>query len=349
MTPTALTAALKEEALRVGFDMAGAAAAMTPPGIDHFRRWIADGCFGQMSYMAARGEAFKHPLHVLEGVRSILMLAAGYRTVEPQAAAAGQGIVSRSAWGDDYHDVLRDRLHRLADFHRRLSPTAAVRGVVNTAPLLERRFGQLAGLGWIGKNTMLVNARLGSWFVLGALLTTEVLEYDQPTDRGHCGTCRACIDACPTGALAEPYRLDARRCISYLTIEFVRPCAEDLRPLCGGRIFGCDACQEACPWNRRASTSGQPRFQPRPGCNPVELAGLLGLDEEAFRARFRGSPLRRSKRRGLLRNAAIALGNRPDPAALPALIRGLDDPEPAIRAACAWALGRFRGEEAQER
>ena len=229
-----------------------------------------------------------------------------YRTAEPVEAGAGQARVSRYAWGADYHEVIRRRLHKLADFHRRLAPAAGVRGVVDTAPLLERQFGQLAGLGWIGKNTMLINERFGSWFFLAALLSTEEMAYDRPSVADRCGSCRACLDACPTGALVEPYRLDARKCISYLTIELRGPIPAELRAACGNRLFGCDACQEACPWNRRTPATAEPAFQPGPGMNPVELAELAALDEEAFRRRFRHTPLWRAKREGILRNAAMS-------------------------------------------
>jgi epoxyqueuosine reductase len=313
MTPDTLTAALKQEARRLGFDLAGAAPAVEPPSLGHFRRWLADGFAGQMGYLASRAAAYEHPDRVLEGTRSLLMLAMGYRTVEPAPAAEGQGTIARYAWGQDYHDVVRRRLRDLADFHRRLVPGAAVRGVVDTAPLLERDFARLAGLGWIGKNTMLIHRQLGSWLVLAALLTSETLAYDQPLARGYCGTCRKCLDACPTGALVAPYRLDARRCISYLTIESREPVPEEFRALLGSRVFGCDACQEVCPWNGRAPTTSEPAFQPGEGMNPVELVELVRLDEAAFRKRFGGTALLRAGRRGLVCRAALLLGRRPEP------------------------------------
>jgi epoxyqueuosine reductase len=309
MAPEFLTAALKEEALRLGFGLVGAAPAISPPGLDKFRQWLAEGFAGKMTYLADRAAAYEHPRHILEGVRSLLMLATVYRTVEPVPAGPGQGTVSRYAWGSDYHDVVRERLHRLADLLRRLSPGAAVRGVVDTAPLFERQFAQLAGLGWIGKNTLLLNTRLGSWFTLAALLTSELLVYDAPMEKDHCGNCRACLDACPTGALIGPRQIDARRCISYLTIEPYETAPEDLQSLLGQRVFGCDACQEVCPWNRRAPCTLDLQFHPRQGMNPVALADLLALDEAGFRERFRGTALRRPKRAGLVRNAAIALAN----------------------------------------
>ena len=272
-----MTAALKGEARRLGFDLAGATPAVVPPGIGHFRQWLADGLAGQMRYMADRAAAYEHPRHVLPGVRSLLMLAVSYRTAEPIAPGAGQGAIARYAWGADYHDLLRPRLRQLADFHRTLTPEARVRGVVDTAPLLEREFARLAGLGWFGKNTMLINQRLGSWFVLAALLTSETLAYDLPMEADHCGTCRRCLDACPTGALFQPHRLDARRCISYLTIEHRGPIPEEFHRPMGRRIFGCDACQEACPWNRCAATTAEPAFQPGYGKEPGRVGGAIAI------------------------------------------------------------------------
>lgn len=341
MLPSSLTADLKNEAQRLGFELSGACPAVAPTGLDHFRQWLAAGYAGRMDYLAERAEAYEHPRHVLDGARSLLVLAAAYRTQAPQRAAAGEGLVSRYAWGTDYHQILRKRLHALADFHRRLVPAAAVRGVVDTAPLLERDFARLAGLGWIGKNTLLLNRQMGSWLFLAVLLTSEELAYDEPFAADHCGTCRACLDACPTQAFVEPYRLDARRCLSYLSIELRAPIPEDLRSALGDRLFGCDVCQEVCPWNRRAPRATEPGFEPLAGMNPLELAGLFELDEAAFRQRFRHTPLARPKRGGILRNAAIVLGNHPHPAALPALRRGLDDPDPLVRDACAWAIGQY--------
>ena len=215
---------------------------------------------------------------------------------------------------------------------------AKIRGVVDTAPLLEREFAQLAGLGWVGKHTLLINRQQGSWFFLAALITDVELSYDAPHETDHCGTCRACLDACPTGAFPQPYVLDATRCISYLTIELRDAVPAELRSGIGDWLFGCDVCQDVCPWNSRAPLSRQAEFAPRADSNPINLISLFDLDDATFRERFRHTPLWRPKRRGLLRNAAIVLGNRPTPAAIPALIRGLNDDEPLVRGACAWAL-----------
>jgi epoxyqueuosine reductase len=341
-----LTDALRREAHRLGFELAGVCQAVVPPGLDRFRGWLAAGYAGEMDYLADRAAAYEHPRHVLEGVQSLLMLGMNYHTGPAAAAERGQGRVARYSWGRDYHEVIRQRLHRLADFHRQLTPGVSVRGVVDTAPLLEREFAQLAGLGWIGKNTLLVNRQLGSWFFLAALLTTEPLVPDPAYAGDFCGQCRACLDACPTGALVDAYRLDARRCISYLTVELRGSVPREGRVDLGDWVFGCDLCQEACPWNRRAPATLEPAFRPAADRDPLELAPLFALDDNAFRERFRHTPLWRPKRRGLLRSAAIAMGNRPQASAIAPLAAGLNDPEPLVRAACAWALGRHEGCEA---
>jgi epoxyqueuosine reductase len=302
MTPVSLAAALKDESLRLGFDLVGATPAVASPDFHRLQQWLADGHAGQMHYFADRIDAYRHPNAILEDVKSVLMLGMNYRSSEPADAGPGQARVARYAWGADYHELIRNRLHQLADFHRRLVPAAGVRGVVDTAPLMERRFGQLAGLGWIGKNTTLINQSLGSWFFLAALLTTEELEYDEPNATHCCGTCRACLDACPTGALVEPGLLDARKCISYLTVELRGEVPKEYRTPKGDRLFGCDACQEACPWNRHTPPSKEIAFYPGPNMNPVDTTELLALDDEGFRRRFHHTPLWRAKRAGILRN-----------------------------------------------
>lgn len=304
-----LTIALKEKARRLGFDLVGTTPAVTPPEIERFQQWLADGLAGEMQYFSRRFEAYRDPGLILPGVKSILMLGMNYRTAEPAAPGPGQGKVSRYAWGMDYHEIIRRKLRELTNYHRELVPHCLVRGVVDTAPLLERGFAQRAGLGWIGKNTLLINENYGSWFFLAALLTTEELQYDEPTTANRCGDCRACLDACPTGALTAPYRLDVRKCISYLTIELRGSIPEEFREACGDRLFGCDACQEACPWNRSTTISEKKEFQPREGMNPVDLAELFTLDETGFRRRFSDTPIWRIKLPGLLRNAVIVSNN----------------------------------------
>jgi epoxyqueuosine reductase len=341
-------AELKTRAKELGFDLCGISPAVPPPGAGRFQEWIAAGYAGQMHYLPDRAEAYARPQSVLVGARSIVMLAMNYRTAEPAMTQPGQGRVSRYAWGNDYHCIIRDRLAHLADWVRARMPQAHARGVVDTAPLLEREFAQLAGLGWIGKNTLLLNKQLGSWFFLAALLLDVELKYDAPHETDHCGTCRACLDACPTGAFVDAYVLDARRCISYLTIELREAIPNELRAGLGDWVFGCDVCQDVCPWNQRAPLSNTMEFQPHDGMNPLELTALFFLEDADFRARFRHTPLWRANRRGLLRNAALVMGNRPHARAILALVRGLDDADPLVRGACAWALGNYESSVATE-
>ncbi len=341
-----LTESLRSEAKRLGFCHVGVCDAVAPPGFERLRQWLEAGYAGQMHYLAERLDAYRHPDHVLEGARSLLVLATDYLNVDPEGDTENHGKISRYAWGLDYHDVLWDRLNTLAEFHRGLAPEAQVRGVVDTAPIMEREFAVLAGLGWIGKNTLLLTRDRGSWLFLSVLLTTEELVPNAPFASDHCGTCRACIDACPTGALVEPYVLDARRCISYLTIELRDPVPVELREPTDDWLFGCDICQEVCPWNRKrhkqaTDPESNPEFRPLEGLPSLDLLELFQWDDAAFRNRFRKTPLWRAKRRGLLRNAAIILGNHASPDATEALLKGLADVEPLVREASAWALGRI--------
>ncbi|MBN2024568.1 MAG: tRNA epoxyqueuosine(34) reductase QueG [Pirellulales bacterium] len=336
MDSAELTDALKTEARRLGFALAGVAPAIAPPEHGRLRAWVAAGCAGEMGFFASRAEAYTHPRHVLPGARSLLMLGLPYDAVEPCPAGPGQGRIARYAWGADYHGLIRARLDELARFLRRLAPDARTRGAVDTAPLLEREFGQMAGLGWIGRNTLLINPELGSWFFLAALLTTAALVPDgpcSPSREDGCGPCRACVEACPTGALSPDGQVDARRCVSYLTMIHAGPLPPELRAKLGDRLFGCDACQEVCPWNRAQSTpapSVDAALSPMDGANPVDLVELLGLDDAAFRARFGPTPLGWAGRARVVRNACAILAHRPTPAARPALAARLaveTDPE----------------------
>ncbi len=344
MLPGELSQSIKSIAGQEGFDWCGISPAIAPPGLEHFQQWLEAGYHGQMEYLETRRDACAHPRHVMDGAESVVMLALGYDISNPQPASAGHGRVARYAWGSrDYHDVIHDRLKRLRNRVEQLHPDLSARGVVDTAPLLEREFAVLAGLGWQGKNTLVLNRSLGSWFFLAALLVNLPLEYDQRRETDHCGTCRACLDSCPTDAFVQPRVLDATKCISYLTIELRGPIPLDLRESMGSWVFGCDVCQDVCPWNRRVPPTGVREFRAEAELNPLELRKLFEMDDEQFRARFRRTPLWRSRRRGLLRNAAIVLGNQRDPAAIAALRRGLHDAEPLVRGASAWALGQIGG------
>ena len=353
----ALTQSLKDYAQSLGFDLAGVCRPDNP-AIERFQKWLENGYAGEMHYLPERVEAYAHPDSILKDTRSLLMLTYNYPsqslsieidTEDPSNTASGYGRVSRYASGErDYHDVVHKRLKLLAKFCREQIDGCSVRGVIDTAPLLERDYAVLAGIGWQGKNTLLLNKRRGSSFFLAALLLDVELSYDPPHESQHCGTCRACLDVCPTDAFPQPFVLDARKCISYLTIELRGPIPPELRPGMQNWVFGCDLCQDVCPWNRHASDSFDDSFLPRQDLTPLELTSLFDLTDEQFRERFRRTPLWRTGRKGLLRNAAIALGNQPNEQHVPALNKGLNDVEPLIRGAAAWALGRHGSTSAVE-
>jgi epoxyqueuosine reductase len=338
-----LAGLVKSWSHELGFELAGIAAAREAETRAFYEEWVAAGRAGEMGYMERDPARRAQPQTVWPAAASIVVVGMNYRPVaEPEPVDGLRGRVARYALGDDYHDVIEEKLRRLLARIREHDPAVEGRVYVDTGPLLERDLAARAGLGWFGKNTMLLNRSLGSYFFLGALLLNVSLPPDAPTT-AHCGRCDRCLSACPTGAFVAPYVLDARRCISYLTIELKGPIPRELRPLVGDWIFGCDLCQEVCPWNRKSPPGREPRFAPRPGRSTPELLSLLRLTPEEFAARFRGTPIKRAKRRGLLRNVCIALGNDRDPASLPALTEALRDPEPLVRGHAAWALGRIGG------
>ncbi len=336
---------IKEQAHALGFELAGIAPAVEADGFAHLETWLAQGFAGEMEYMANHGDARRHPESILPNVRSVVMVGVNYKQ-ESGVRSQGSGIsgrVSCYAGGMDYHDVLREKLKKLLTWTQEQVPGTRGRAVIDTAPLLERDYARRAGLGWFGKNTMLIDTRLGSYLFLGALLLDIPLNADEPFQTSHCGTCTRCLDACPTDAFVGPFQLDARRCISYLTIELRGAIPEELRPLMDNWIFGCDVCQEVCPWNRKAPAGMEAALQPSAAGLRVDLLELLKLSDDEFRARFRHTPLMRTKRAGLLRNAAIALGNLGDERALPALERARDDAEPLVREAAQWAIEKLTG------
>ena len=335
-------------ATALGFDLVGVTSAAPLAHGGRLHAWVAQGFAGEMGYMSRDVERRVDPSRVLPDVCSIIVLGMNYYTSPgvPEASP-GRGWIARYSWGQDYHAVLGDKLKALVGFIREVEGAdVQARWYVDTGPILERELAWRAGLGWPGKNTNLINRRLGSWLFLGAILLNRELVYDAPAT-AHCGTCTRCLVACPTGALVAPGVLDARRCISYLTIELRGPIPRELRPLLGTHIFGCDICQAVCPWNHKAPESSEPAFLPRAGFAAPELIPLLGLSDDEFHARFRGSPITRAKRRGLLRNVAVALGNLRDLRALPALEAALHEADPLVRSHAAWALGRLGGSSAR--
>ena len=347
----ALTRFARQEAERQGFGLFGVTPADPLAGAEFYARWVALGFAGRMSWLERNLEVRVDPRQRLPGARSVICLGMHYDppdSPEPEPAPGRpRGRIARYARGDDYHHLIERRLKGLWEALRVRAGGGEGRWSVDTAPVLERELAARAGLGWWGKNTCLINRGAGSYFFLAEIVTTLELTVDEP-EVDHCGSCTLCLEACPTGAFPEPYVLDARRCISYLTIELKEAIPRDLRDGVGDWVLGCDICQEVCPWNRRAPATGEEAFQPRPGLDPVDLVELLGMDRDAFNERFRRNPAKRPKRRGMLRNAAVSLGNAGDRRVVPHLARALArEEEPLVRAHVAWALGRLGGDEAR--
>lgn len=344
---SSLTTDLKEQAKQVGFELVGVTAAQPPSGLERFHHWLSQGYAGTMQYLASGAEARESPESILPGVRSIVMLGISYHQpeVRQETIPPLHGRVATYAQGRDYHPFLWDKLNQLRDWLTAREPAAHSRGVVDTAPLLERDFARLAGLGWFGKNTMLINKQLGSFFLIAALLTTVELNVDEPHISSHCGTCTACLEACPTQAFPQPGVLDASKCISYFTIEHRGSIPEQYRSGIGDWVFGCDICQDVCPWNRKAPAGREPAllqssWQALP-TKTMDLIALLQMSAEVFRKHFRHTALWRTKRQGLLRNACIVLGNQRDKRAIPALQTIIQEDDVVIQEAAQWALNEI--------
>ena len=333
-----LAALIKAEAARLGFALCGITTADPPPHHRRYVQWLAEGQAGEMLYLQ-RQEPKRGDLSlVLPGVRSVVCAAFNYSPEDGPPAGKMPRPIARYARFDDYHETLWARLNALLAFIQTLAPTVSGKVYCDTGPITERDLAMRAGLGWIGKHTNLISRRLGNWFFLGEILLDIALPPDTP-ETTHCGTCTRCLPACPTGAITAPYQLDARRCISYLTIELKGSIPLELRPLIGNRIYGCDDCLAVCPWNKFAVRATDPAVAPRADLTTPDLLELLALDDDGFRAKFQNSPIKRTKRRGLLRNVCVALGNLGDPAALPALrYAAAYDPEPLVREHAAWAV-----------
>jgi len=345
-----LKAQLVSFARQIGFDSCRISACKAPAHATEFREWLRDGAHGEMNYMQRGEEKRCDPQKVLPGAKSIVVLALNYfqgeRVQRPASTklrrgrqTGATGTIARYAWGDDYHDVIAAKLHKIDHLLRDYG--GQQKCYVDTGPILERDYAAQAGIGWHGKNTMLIDERLGTWFFLAEILTTLELPADQPV-HDRCGTCERCIKACPTGAITAPHRLDARRCISYLTIELKDSIPLELRALIGDRIFGCDDCLDVCPWNRFAQISHETAFSARKSTTGMSLREYLELSDAEFRQLFKNSPIKRIKRRGFLRNVCVALGNAGDVSDLPALERAAADPEPLIAEHAGWAIEQIQ-------
>ena len=350
---------VERRAIELGFDACRFTSAAAPGSSKEFQRWLGDGHHGEMAYLARNAHKRVDPRQVLPGAKTIICLATAYsgdfakspaRQASPDAQLESRitnhespkhGLIARYARFADYHDVLAGPLKQLSCFVDQLggSGTRSL-WYVDTGPLLERDLAQRAGLGFIGKHTNLISRRLGNWFFLSEIVTTLELEPDAP-EKNRCGSCARCIAACPTQAITAPFQLDARRCISYLTIELKGSIPIEFRPAIGNRIYGCDDCLEVCPWNKFAREGQLMKSHARPNLSAPDLVELLSLDDAGFKRRFAGTPMLRGKRRGLLRNACVALGNVGDDSALPALRRAAADSEPLIAEHARWAIERI--------
>jgi epoxyqueuosine reductase len=362
-----ISALVKQAALEAGFEVAGIAPVHDLPELDHYALWIAAGRAGEMKYLEARDEGGSLKRSSLRSAapwaRSVIVCVINYNTAQPYSTQVHEpehGWISRYAWGcEDYHLAvmrrlrqvearLRDALQESTEYpvsSTAIEPSSGnpapvapleTRCYVDTGPLVERVYAKYAGVGWIGKNTCILNQKLGSWLFLGVILTSLELAPDlPPPDR--CGTCTRCVDACPTDALIAPYQLDSNRCISYLTIEKRGSIREEMRGGIGRQVFGCDICQDVCPWNRKAPVTRAPEFQPREGLANPALEWLAEMTAEEFREKFRGSPVRRAKRSGLRRNAVIAMGNTGDRRFLPVLEKLAGDEDSVVAECASWA------------
>lgn len=352
---------IKAEARRLGFSLVGVTTPERPPHQAVYESWVRLGRHGEMGYLATPRalERRAEPRLILPECNSILVLGIPHFPpgrnekgfVDPESSGGLSGRVAAYAWGDDYHTVLPERLKSLIDFiELQVGQPVANRWYTDTGPILERDLAQRAGLGWIGKNTCLINPEMGSYFLLAEILLGIELEPDQPFTYDRCGSCTRCLEACPTQCILPDRTIDARRCISYLTIELKGAVPPELRPQLGEWVFGCDVCQQVCPWNLRfAPRAGDPAFTPREGVPEPDLLEEISLSPQAFNRKFKDSPVKRARRRGYLRNVAIALGNQSDISTVDILARVLaEEAEPLVRAHVAWALGQIGNKAAQE-
>lgn len=341
MDPARAKTQILEHAGQLEFDACHVTSAAPPSSGEAYKKWLQAQYHGEMGYMQRQEPKRLDPQLVLPGMRSVITLAASYEhppSLLPDTPFPGT--IARYARFADYHDILGERLNSLAAFVNDLGGQGnRSLWYVDTGPILERDLAQRAGLGFIGKHTNLISRGLGNWFFICEILTTLDLPPGTP-ERNHCGSCTRCIQACPTNAIVAPFQLDARRCISYLTIELKGPIPVELRPAIGARIYGCDDCLAACPWNRFAREGALMKPHARPDLAQPDLLELLALDEPSFRQRFAGTPILRTKRRGLLRNVCVALGNIGDERCLPALERARTDPEPLIAEHAQWAIAQ---------
>ena len=343
-----LTEKIKQKAQLLGFELVGVAPVEPVPELSFYKEWVEAGYAGKMEYLARDPDKRTNVREVVTEAKSVVVCAMIYHASHPLSIEQNdpsRGWISRYAWGDDYHDVIQKKLFQLINFIKEESSEEVInRLYVDTGPVVDRVFAKYAGIGWFGKNTCIINQQKGSWFFLGEIITNLDLDYDS-TVPDRCGSCNRCIEACPTDAILEPYVLDSRLCISYLTIELRDQIPLELREPLGNHIFGCDICQDVCPWNRRAAVTEEPVFQPREGLLNPDLDEIAGLSIEEFREKFRKSPIKRAKYAGFLRNVAVAMGNSSDSKFLPVLEELSEHQESLVKEHAKWAIEQIQGIE----
>jgi epoxyqueuosine reductase len=350
MRKKSLTQLIKSKAHRQGFQLVGVTTPAPPPHLETFSKWLNKGFHAGMTWMATERaiERRYNPLKILPGCKSVLVMGIRYPT--PDSSKEGKtGRVASYAWGDDYHNILPKRLKRIVSFiQEQTGEEIPNRWYTDTGPILERELAQRAGLGWIGKNSCLINPKQGSYFLLAEIFLGVELKVDRPFTRDFCGSCTRCVEACPTACITSERTIDSNRCISYLTIEHKGYIPNKYRNFMGNWIFGCDICQQVCPWNQKFSAPDhEAAFSPRLGVSTVDLKEEITLTPQKYNHKFKNSPIKRTKRRGYLRNVAIALGNQGSSSVLPALSEAMGDVEPLIRGHAAWALGQIGGDKAK--
>jgi len=346
-----ITKSIKEKAIELGFDLVAISPVTQFPENQFYKEWLSKGFAGEMRYLEKNSEKRADITKILPGAKSVICCALNYNTDFPYSVDCDdpkRGWISRYAWANDYHESILEMLKMLNDYCKEIGPeTFNSKYYVDTGPVLEKVYSKYSGIGWIAKNTCIINQGSGSWLFLGEIITDIELEYDSPVpDR--CGACTLCIDACPTDAIVQPYVLDATKCISYLTIELKEPVPVQLREGMGNKIYGCDICQDVCPWNRDADVTDDAKFLPREKLYNPQLSDLANISIEDFRELFRGSPIKRTKRRGLLRNVMIAIGNSGSTEFIDEVETALSDEEPLIRAAAVWAFWKISGNDAKK-
>lgn len=347
-----LTNSIKDKAYQIGFDLVGIAPAGDFPESQFYKKWLDNGYEASMNYMSNNSNKRENVKNLFPEAKSIISCAVNYNTEKPYSVDSkdnSRGWIARYAWGDDYHLVIKDKLLVLKGFIESSFDSEVDSLVyVDSGPVLERMYGKYSGIGWIGKNTCLINQEIGSWLFLGEVITNIELDYDSSiADR--CGTCTDCIDACPTDALRQPYVLDSSRCISYFTIENKGRIPINFREKIDNNIFGCDICQDVCPWNSKAEATEDKHFVPRQDFFNPELKDLVDLDQESFSRLFKKSPIKRAKRKGLIRNVLVAMGNSGSGEFIPFVEKALNDDEPLVRSHAVWALLKLEGESCYQK